>query len=1050
MERPDKRLHRSASIRWKLVRIVLVTCAAVILPVCIILLAYDAVASLNALDNQLSVLAEVIGSNTTAALEFEDAKAAADALSSLRAQTHIVEACIYTREGKVFAQYAPAGANPNFVPPAAEADTERLILGSNVIVFRRIRLNDEIIGTIYLKSDILQLKSHTSRLIATMLGLILVSLVAASALSSRLQRSVSGPILDLAWTAQRVSVGKDYAIRARKQSEDEIGFLFDRFNEMLGQIQERERALQAAHGELEARVEERTRQLAEQKTFLNSLIDNSPVAIVALDVDYLVRMCNPGFEKLFDYHQQDIIGLPVAGLVATNDLRAGVETNQDQILSGKSIHMVTTRSRRNGTLVDVELSAVPLVVDEKITGTLILYQDITLRKEAEAALTRAKEAAEAASRAKSEFLANMSHEIRTPMNGIIGMTELALDTELSDEQREYLALVKTSADSLLTLLNDILDLSKIEAGKLDMETIDFEFRQSLGETMKALGYRAHQKGLELAWRVGPGVPDHLLGDMNRLRQVLMNLVGNAVKFTSQGEVVVEVETESQEKESVLLHFRVRDTGIGIPKEKQIIIFDAFTQVDSSATRKYGGTGLGLAITARLVALMGGRIWVESEVGRGSMFHFTIRLGIADSADQPLPVADPAVLADASALVVDDNQTNQIILVEMLRAWGMCVETADGAASALAALDGKLCNGRMFSVIVSDVRMPHMDGFDFSAMVRKHPLYSRIPIVLLSSSPQQGDGARSRGLGIAAYLSKPVQPPELFDAIARALSQNARKEPRPSETAPVAARVKRGMKVLLAEDNSVNRKLATRLLEKHGNTVIATENGREALDVLDRESVDLILMDVQMPVMDGLEAIRAIRAKEKLAGGHLPIIALTARAMKGDREGCLEAGADDYLIKPIRTQEFIAALDRFSGAMTTPELAAAPAVISSPGSSDAMDMAGAFERVEGDRGLLEELARLFAEECPKNMAEIRDAIGAHDANALGRMAHTMNGASGHLGAERVSKAALVMEMLARSGDLAHAPEQYKVLDLEVRQLLHEIDSFFGKVTHGPGK
>ena len=583
MEKADKRLNHNTSIRRKLVRIVLVTSGAVMVSVCLALLVYDAVASLNSLNSQLSVLADVIGLNTTAALEFEDVNAANEALRSLRAQTHIVEACVYTREGAVFAKYAPAGANPDFAPPPPESDSERLTFGRDVIVFRPIRLNGEAIGTIYLKSDILQLKQHTSRLIETMLGLILVSLLAAWALSSRLQRSISGPILDLARTAFAVSVNKDYSVRASKQSDDEIGFLFDRFNEMLGQIQERERALQKAHGELEGRVEERTRELGEQKAFLNSLIDNSPVAIVVVDPEGAVQMCNPAFERLFRYQHGDILGRSLQTLDSA--MPEEVHRLRQTVSQGKTFHAITSRVRSDGSPVDVELFSVAIMTEGVMTSVLVLFQDISERKETEKALMQAKEAAEANSRAKSEFLANMSHEIRTPMNGIMGMTELVLDTDLDAEQRNYLNLAKVSADSLLSLINDVLDYSKIEAGKLEIDAIDFNLGDSLGDTMKTLSLRAHQKGLELAFEIEPAVPDALVGDPGRLRQIIVNLVGNGIKFTEQGEVVVHVKTESRTPDRIELHFTVADTGIGIPLEKQSAIFQAFNQADGSMTRK---------------------------------------------------------------------------------------------------------------------------------------------------------------------------------------------------------------------------------------------------------------------------------------------------------------------------------------------------------------------------------------------------------------------------------------------------------------------------------
>ena len=695
------------------------------------------------------------------------------------------------------------------------------------------------------------------------------------------------------------------------------------------------------------------------------------------------------------------------------------------------------------------LHVAPLRGTADSAGYLLLYQDITERKLAEDAFSSREGSRRAASRAKSEFLANMSHEIRTPMNGIIGMTELALDTELTAEQREYLNMVKTSAASLLTLINDILDFSKIEAGKLDLDVSDFSLRQSIGETLKALGFRAHEKGLELAWRVAQDVPDYLAGDASRVRQVLVNLVGNAVKFTERGEVVVEIEQDSTSTEAmVVLHFCVRDTGIGIAKEKQDMVFGAFTQADSSTTRKYGGTGLGLAITRRLVDLMGGKLWLESEPGVGSAFHFTIPFEKA-SAQPAAGHPDPKILSHASILVVDDNETNRIILVEMLGRWGMQVATAKDAGEALEILARAGSRGPRFSAVISDLQMPNMDGFEFVENIRKSAQFGQIPVLMLSSSAQQGEHERCRKLGISAHLAKPIQPSELLDAILSALSLHASEpsksqEKRQDETQEVLRQSnwRQGMKVLLAEDNAVNRTLATRLLQKHGHTVVVVENGRQAVEALERETIDLVLMDVQMPEMDGLEATAAIREKEKKTGTHVPIIALTAHAMKGDREKCLAAGTDDYLTKPIRTADLFAAVERLRNTKTdaAPE---APAITNVPG-TNAFDSDAALKHVEGDRDLLDEIVRIFAEQCPKTMYEIQNAIRAADLPVLERAAHSLKGSASNLCATGVTQSAAELEESARSGDSSRSREQFQALESEVEKLLRELEAFSRKV------
>ena len=1044
------------SIRRKITELVLVTCAVAVLVACGVFAAYDIVSSRAALAHDLTTIAQIIGSNSTAALSFDDPQSASEILSSLSSKPHIVEACIYKSDGSVFAKYSRTASTADFIPPPVSPNGVRSVSGL-MEVFREIRLKNAVVGMIYMKSDLKELHTRTVHFAWTTLGVILLSSLAVYFSAARLQRLISDPILDLARTAFAVSTGKDYSLRATKRNEDEIGFLFDRFNEMLGQIQERDSALQQAREGLERRVAERTselqnevaernqaqRSLEERTAFLNSLIENSPVGIIAIGVDDCVKMCNPAFENIFRFRQQEILGRSLAELLAPPDLLDESNTNKKELGRGETDHIVTRRSRSDGTSVDVEAYSVPLFSGGIQTGAVLLYMDITERKLAEDALRQAKEAAESASRAKSEFLANMSHEIRTPMNGIIGMTELALDTGLTAEQREYLSMVKTSATSLLTLINDILDFSKIEAGKLDLDVTDFSLRQSVGETLKALGFRAHQKGLELAWRVAPDVPDHLLGDASRLRQVLVNLVGNAVKFTDRGEVVVEIERDLQSTEAnVILHFCVRDTGIGIAKDKHAMIFGAFTQADGSTTRKYGGTGLGLAITRRLVDLMGGKLWLESHPGLGSTFHFTIRFEIA--AGEPVSqYPDPKTLSHASILVVDDNETNRLILGELLGRWGMRVETAKDAKEALHILTHSASQGFRFAAVISDLQMPDMNGFELVEEIRKSAHFSQVPVLILSSSAQKSERQRFRKLGIAAYLSKPIQPSELLDAILSALSVRPFEPDREGDVPPPQADGRQGMKVLLAEDNAVNRIFATRLLEKHGYTVVVVENGREALEALERETVDLVLMDVQMPEMDGLEATAAIREREGKTGSHVPIIALTAHAMKGDREKCLAAGADDYLAKPIRTTELFEAVDRLRNAKTNAPSGATP--IANTPAANAFDIDAALKHVEADRDLLDEIVRIFSDQSPRTVSEIQNAIRAADFSLVERAAHSLKGAASNLCATGVTQSAAELEESARSGNLSSVRERFQLLEREVEKLLRELGAFSRKVT-----
>src|SRR3989440_5087779 len=810
-----------------------------------------------------------------------------------------------------------------------------------------------------------------------------------------------------------------------------------------------------------------------QRQYFEALMNVCPVAVASTNIDNTIVACNPAFEKLFGYTQAEIFGCNLDELISSPEYRAEASAYSTLAQEGEIIHATTRRRRKDQSLIDVELLGAPVVVEGEKVGFFGLYLDITERKQAMEAIEQGRAAAEAANQAKSAFLATMSHEIRTPMNAIIGMTGLLLDTSLSAEQREYAEMVRSSSDALLTIINDILDFSKIEAGKLELERQPFDLRECVESALDLLTTRATEKGLDLAYLLDDQVPAAIYGDVTRLRQTLVNLLSNAVKFTEQGEVVISVEAvecrfiEHVPKDATAtvheqdgdglpfhdLHFAVRDTGIGISEEGMARLFRSFSQVDASTTRRYGGTGLGLAISKRLAELMGGTMWVESQPGVSSTFHFTILAQTASARPRPHLDSSQPHLAGKRILIVDDNATNRTILRLQTQPWGMLPYVCASGQEALAQVQA----GIPLDMAILDMQMPDMDGLMLAEQIHRSLKAQTFRLSMLTSL-----GLRdidTRGVQFAAFLHKPIKPSQLYNTLVALFAGQEQVQPIALSIEATGGRFDAALAqrlplhILLAEDNTVNQKLAVRLLERMGYRADVVANGMEVLEALQRQRYDVILMDVQMPEMDGLEASRIIHKDWPIE--ECPhIVALTANAMQGDREECLAAGMDDYLTKPIQIQALQEALERVGlwapvhrhPTRRLSPVQTAPLTLETEKQAEfgpALDPTVLAElrqfQGEGEPDIVWELAEAFAFETPPLLKTLRQAVASGQPEQLKRAAHNLKGSSNNLGARTMATLSAELEIIGKNGTVERGEELVTRLEQEYQRVCQALVS-----------